>query len=265
LIGMVRRAGGIGLRATTAVIHRATGKSSRAWNSKKSLGLVPVLMYHRVIPDEASTRGIEPGMYVRASTFERHIRWLADRFELATLSEVVDATRDGRTAGLAAITFDDGWRDNLTHAWPVLRRHGARATVFLVTDWVNAAPTPDKVFLSPGEVRSLADNGVELGAHTTSHPMLDQLPPDQIENELRASKLAVESWTGRRCRTFAYPYGRFGEAAVAAAARHFDASVQVGGGWWNGAEPLARIPRITIHDDVTRWVPMLEARLAGIH
>jgi len=219
-------------------------------------------MYHRVRPDDASTEGLEPGMYVRASTFERHIRWLSKRFDLVTLSEAIDATRVGHAQHLAVITFDDGWRDNLTHAWPVLTRFNARATVFLVADWVGRNQTTPREFLSPDEIRALAERGIEMGAHTMSHPRLDQAPPDRIEFELQMSKAAVEAWTGRPCRTFAYPYGRFGDLAVEAAARHFDAAVAVGGGWWAGGEPLARIPRISIHDDMTRSIAMFEARLS---
>jgi peptidoglycan/xylan/chitin deacetylase (PgdA/CDA1 family) len=161
------------------------------------------------------------------------------------------------------ITFDDGWRDNLTQAWPVLQRYNARATIFLVADWVNRAKTVRSEILAPDEVRLLADQGVEMGAHTMSHPRLDAVAPDAIDLELAASKAAVATWTGRPCRTFAYPYGRFGDLAVQAASRHFDAAVVVGGGWWSGGEPLARIPRISIHDDMTRWIPMFEARLSG--
>jgi peptidoglycan/xylan/chitin deacetylase (PgdA/CDA1 family) len=222
-------------------------------------------MYHRVRPDGSSTDGIEPGMYVRAATFDRHVSWLARRFTLVTLSQAVDAARAGRTEGLAVITFDDGWRDNLTEAWPILQRHGATATIFAVPDWINGKSGADGEFLSPDEVRLLASRGIEIGAHTMSHPKLDQATPDQIDFELQSSKAAVAAWTGAPCRTFAYPYGRFGEIATIAAGRYFDAAVVVGGGWWRGSEPMARIPRVSIHDDVTRFTPMFEARLAGIY
>ena len=261
--GDLRRIAGITARAARGTLHRVAGGTSRRLNGKRDL--IPILMYHRVRPDESSTDGIEPGMYVRAATFERHLSWLARRFTLATLSQAVDAARSGQAGGLAVITFDDGWRDNLTDAWPILQRHGAKATIFVVPDWINEKSGPGEEFLSPDEVRFLASQGIEIGAHTMSHPKLDQATPEQIESELQASKAAVAAWTGAPCRTFAYPYGRFGEAATIAAGRHFDASVVVGGGWWGGAGPMARIPRVSIHDDVTRFTPMFEARLAGIY
>ena len=261
--GDARRLAGLAVRASGAAARHFAGATSRLLKHKE--GLIPILMYHRVHPDGASTEGLEPGMFVRASTFERHVRWLRQRFELVTLSEAVDAARGRDRGRVAVLTFDDGWRDNLTHAWPVLQRHGARATIFLVTDWVRGRSAPGEAFLSPEEVRFLAGNRIELGAHTASHPKLDQISAERIEFEMQASKAAVSSWTGSRCRTFAYPFGRFGEVAVEAAGRHFDASVVVGGGWWPGGEPMARVPRISVHDDVARWVPMFEARLAGIY
>lgn len=257
----MRRLASITFRGAGAIAQRLVGRTSR--RLRRAHGLIPVLMYHRVQPDDASADEIEPGMFVGVSTFEKHIGWLAKRFDLVTLSEALDVAHPSNGRRLAVITFDDGWRDNLTHAWPILRRYNARATIFLVTDWVGQIHTPQKEFLSPEEVRVLANQGIEMGAHTMSHPRLDEASHERIEFEMQTSKAAVAAWTGRPCRTFAYPYGRFSDHAVEAAARHFDGAVAVGGGWWAGGQPLSRIPRIAIHEDMTRWIPMFESRLAG--
>ncbi len=257
--GRLRRAGSIAARGAEALLARVSGRTAERW--QRSRGLIPVLMYHRVRPDDAEVSGIEPGMFVRASTFDRHVRWLSQRFELITLAEALDARREDAERPIAVITFDDGWRDNLTEAWPILERYHARATIFLVADWIAGRGPAAGEFLSPDEVRSLSDRGIEMGAHTMSHPRLDEISPDRIELELSASKAAAQSFTGRPCETFAYPYGRFAESAVAAAARHFRGAVVVGGGWWKTGQPLATIPRISIHDDMTRFIPMFEACL----
>jgi len=236
IAGGLRRIAGLTVRGASSVARRAGGITGRRLRGKS--GGVPILMYHRVLPDDAPVDGIEPGMYVRTSTFEKHVAWLAARYALVTLAEAIDAPR--------------------------LERHGARATIFLVADWVEGRSGPGDAFLSPQEVGFLARKGIELGAHTNSHPTLVGTSARLLESELSGSKARVAAWSGRPCRTFAYPFGRFDDEAVAAASRTFEAAVVVGGGWWGGGAPLSRIPRIAIHDDVSRWVPMFEARLAGI-
>src|SRR5262249_31100324 len=168
--GGLRRVAGLAARGASSVARRAGGITGRRLRGKA--GAVPVLMYHRVLPDDAPVDGIEPGMYVRTSTFEKHVAWLAARYELVTLAEAIDERRAGRSRPAAVVTFDDGWRDNLLEAWPVLERHGARATNFLVADWIERRSAPGDGFLSPEEVGFLARHGIELGAHTNSHPAL---------------------------------------------------------------------------------------------
>jgi peptidoglycan/xylan/chitin deacetylase (PgdA/CDA1 family) len=161
------------------------------------------------------------------------------------------------------LTFDDGWRDNLTAAWPVLRRHGVRPTIFLVRDWVAAGRSAAGDFLRPDEVAELAARGVEFGAHTATHPRLTAVGPARAEEEMRDSKHAVEEWTGSPCRFFAYPYGAHDPTVARLAADLFEAAVVVGGGWWTGAGDRVRLPRIGIHEDMTSSRALFAARLAG--
>lgn len=95
-----------------------------------------ILMYHRVLPhDDAARQFEQPGMIVAPETLAMHIRVLREHFELVRLADWVRLARSGeRLPRLAcAITFDDGWRDNYTHAYPLLRAAGAPATIFLVS------------------------------------------------------------------------------------------------------------------------------------
>jgi len=218
-----------------------------------------LLMYHRVLPDAADASAIEPGMYVRASTFQHHLDALQSRWELVTLSSLLESPRDDRPR--VALTFDDGWRDNLETAWPILERHGARATIFLVTGWCEAGRNAEGTFMRPGEIRDLAAAGMEFGAHTMSHPALDTLDPERVRAELEGSKRAVARWTGQPCRVFAYPYGRRTPNVETIAASTFDASVVVGGGWWRRSGDPARLPRIAIHDDMASTRALFEERL----
>jgi peptidoglycan/xylan/chitin deacetylase (PgdA/CDA1 family) len=94
------------------------------------------LMYHRVLPhDDAARRFEQPGMVVSPETLAMHVSVLREHFDLIHLSDWVECVAAGESlpARACSITFDDGWRDNYTHAFPVLRRAGVPATIFLVS------------------------------------------------------------------------------------------------------------------------------------
>lgn len=98
-----------------------------------------ILMYHRVLPPERADRdAVLDGMYVAPDTFARHLDWLSDEFRVLPLREI--ATRieagDPLPPGACALTFDDGWRDNLENALPALEARGLPATIFVVTERV---------------------------------------------------------------------------------------------------------------------------------
>jgi peptidoglycan/xylan/chitin deacetylase (PgdA/CDA1 family) len=98
-----------------------------------------ILTYHRVLPlDHEEWRVEQPGMLVTPGTFERHLQALGEHFEFTDLEAWVRASEAGdELPRLAcAVTFDDGWRDNYDHAFPLLRAAGVPATIFLVSDLV---------------------------------------------------------------------------------------------------------------------------------
>ena len=126
----------IAIRGLEARVGALSGRTQRqlAWRRG-----VAVLMYHRVLPDDAPADGIEPGMFVRASTFRVQMEWLAARWRVVPLG---DARPEVAAEVAAVVTFDDGWRDNLTVAWPIMRALGIRPTIFLVRDWVRQGAPP---------------------------------------------------------------------------------------------------------------------------
>jgi peptidoglycan/xylan/chitin deacetylase (PgdA/CDA1 family) len=96
-------------------------------------------MYHRVLPKDSPARSTEqPGMYVSPETLDLHITELNRHFEIVHLDEWLRRARQGSPLPrlACALTFDDGWRDNYEFALPVLVRHGAPATIFLVSSYI---------------------------------------------------------------------------------------------------------------------------------
>ncbi|HEX4824876.1 MAG TPA: polysaccharide deacetylase family protein [Candidatus Polarisedimenticolaceae bacterium] len=225
-------------------------------------GQVAILMYHRVLSDQESAAGVLPGMYVRASTFARQVAWVKERWPIRTLGEVIAHPPDLDASPAVVLTFDDGWRDNLVHAWPVLRDHGVRATIFLVKEWVAAGSNSHGEFLGPKDVKMLATEGMEFGAHTATHAKLDRVDLGSAEVEMRSSKAAVEDWSGRPCELFAYPLGLHNLEAATLAGSIFRASVMAGGGWWSPGSDPALTPRINVHQNMSSTTSMFAATLA---
>jgi len=101
-----------------------------------------VLMYHRVLPAEHADRAIEqPGMYVSPATLEMHVTLLKRHFNIVHLDDWLRQASTGQPLARlsCALTFDDGWRDNFEYAFPVLRRQGCAATIFLVSGMTGTA------------------------------------------------------------------------------------------------------------------------------
>ena len=111
-------------------------RSLQMWAERRT---VIILTYHRVIEKWDRTLDYSgPGIVVTASTFDRHIAFLKEHFEIVTLDALLG---DGSTAGRTTrprcvVTFDDGWRDNYDLAFPILRRHDVPATIYLATDFI---------------------------------------------------------------------------------------------------------------------------------
>lgn len=104
-------------------------------------GKVAILMYHRVLEPE-ETAGVQPGMYVTTETFRKHMRFLSAHFKVISFQELLERLKTKSfkdAARYCVITFDDGWRDNYDHAYPVLREYGFPATIFLATAYVGTS------------------------------------------------------------------------------------------------------------------------------
>ena len=174
---------------------------------------LPILMYHRVADD--GPRQLER-YRVTPRAFDEQIRYLRRAgFRGVSLAEWATAVAARRPlAGRAvAITFDDGYLDFLTAAWPILRRHGFAAEVFLVTDLVGATSRWDLRYgetaplLDWEQVTALEDEGVRFGSHTAGHRSLTALPADEVVRECARSRSVLHERLSHRPTAIAYPGG----------------------------------------------------------
>ena len=181
---------------------------------------------------------------VRPRDFERDIRLLRRwGYRLVTFGELAQLVAAGDAAGHAALTFDDGFVDNLTTLVPLLRRHDAPATVFVTSGWLGRKheSAPWTRIVDEDELFELG-RSVEIGGHTITHPDLTTLSRADAEAEVRGGKEALESILGRSVDVFAYPWGSATDETVAAcrAAGFVAACAPVAIGSWD--DPF-RLPR----------------------
>jgi peptidoglycan/xylan/chitin deacetylase (PgdA/CDA1 family) len=190
---------------------------------------VPILTYHSV-DDSGSVISVLP------ETFRRQMQLLRDLSCAAiSLREFVRAVREQRPIAprTVVITFDDGYRNFYTDAFPVLRRHGFHATMFLVSgycgrdnDWPGQWPGIRKLpLLGWDEIAEMHRDGIEFGSHTATHPDLSRIPLAEAAREIQDSKTDIEARLGAPVTTFAYPYGRFTPSLAELVRREFDGAV----------------------------------------
>lgn len=119
------------------------------------------------------------------------------------------------------LTFDDGYAAQRDVVADLLKRFGMTATFFVLSSLVGERRVSrrfagaDRSFLSADDLRQMDRDGFEIGSHSHTHPLIGRLPPDQVEQELRVSKQALEQGLGHAITSFAYPYGRRGAFSAA--------------------------------------------------
>ena len=178
---------------------------------------LPVLMYHRIDLLKAGLPPITRRLTVDPGDFAAQMEWLhAHGYTALTEGQVAQALAGGVLPRRpVVITLDDGYRDVLFKASPVLRRLHLHATAFIITDRVSAG---DPSFLTWSELKALERAGVEIGSHTVTHGDLTRMTSADALRELRDARATLEAHLSHPVPWLAYPSGRY-DAAVVALAR----------------------------------------------
>jgi len=161
----------------------------------------PVLMYHSVAPVAKNMLTLSP------ESFERQMAFLkSNGYHVLTFGQAAEVIQGRRKpAKSLTITFDDGKEDNYRFAFPVLKKYGLPATIFLIYAKIG---TPG--FLDWGEIREMQSSGlITFGSHTLHHLVLTKLSEQEIAEEVAGSKKLLEEKLGEKVDFFAYPLGIF--------------------------------------------------------
>jgi peptidoglycan/xylan/chitin deacetylase (PgdA/CDA1 family) len=176
-----------------------------------------ILCYHSV--GHGDPRDDPEFLRVSPERFVKQLDLLAGAgARFTTVAEIAQLLREGSASGLVAISFDDGYQDNHDVVLPILEQRNLTATVF-VTMGLIGRPSPWLTersgvrMMTAQELRRMADAGIELGAHTLSHPDLTTVDRAQCQAEVEGSKAQLEALIEREVVTFAYPYFHFDDAA----------------------------------------------------
>ncbi|MFA5320127.1 MAG: polysaccharide deacetylase family protein [Candidatus Omnitrophota bacterium] len=164
-----------------------------------------ILMYHSV----ASGAGASNRLAVSPETFDKQMRFLKTRgFNVIPAEDFARNIKENRKMPphTVAITFDDGYKDNYTEAFPVLERYGLPATIFII---IGEVGRNDR--LSWDEIKSMQSSGlISFGSHTLRHCILPEVASaEDLSGELAGSRRILEEKLGKPVKMFAYPCGFF--------------------------------------------------------
>jgi peptidoglycan/xylan/chitin deacetylase (PgdA/CDA1 family) len=170
----------------------------------------PILTYHQI------TAEVPPAnlrFAVSLNQFKRQMRYLHENgYASLSLTEMLCRSDSVRSQWRKTfvLTFDDGYENFYTLAYPILRSHGFTATVFLITDKIFKQNDPkreaDNRYLTWEQIELLHKDDFSFGSHTCSHAMLTKLPRDAIQRELVNSKACLEARLGQEIPWLSYPY-----------------------------------------------------------
>jgi len=184
--------------------------------------VVPILMYHSV-----SSADIKPVfvighhregklrlLNVSPQSFDKQMGYLQNNgYQVISLDDYVEGNRQGKKFShrTVVITFDDGYQDNYTNAFPILKKYHFPATIFLISDIVGINPD----ILNWEQVKEMGKYGITFGSHTRHHAYLPSLSKGQMKDEILGSKRAIEEHLGKPVYYLAYPSGGFSEQVKA--------------------------------------------------
>lgn len=196
--------------------------------------VAPVLLYHAV--DDHIVGSEE--LFVSPAEFYKQMKYLHEqKYTTLTFNNIDDYNQYKKPI---LITFDDGYKDLYQYAFPILKEFDFKATVFLITGYVDHPS-----YLSQKEISEMSDV-FSFESHTVSHPQLDQMTDAQVEKECRESKDQIEKIIHKPVNALSYPYGRYNKNVLAIAEKYYKYCVTTNYGNYKTGDNRYEIKRINV-------------------
>ncbi|GGD58097.1 polysaccharide deacetylase family protein [Paenibacillus nasutitermitis] len=167
---------------------------------------IPVLAYHSIANHPRNA------YVITQADFEEQMAYLHEQhYESINLEQFTKLMKEKKAVAkkLVLITFDDGYANTYSAAFPILRKYGYTATAFVITDWLGG-----RNFMSWQQAEKLQQAGWDIMPHSRSHPELPRLSEEQQYDEISGSRAAIELKLHSRADIFAYPYGLRSETTL---------------------------------------------------
>jgi peptidoglycan/xylan/chitin deacetylase (PgdA/CDA1 family) len=171
----------------------------KGYDENPGMQSVAILNYHMV-------GDLNAALCISAESFDQQMKYLYGSGDTTiTPDQLIAHLRYGKSLPEkpVMITFDDGYLDNYTLAYPILKKYGQRAVFFLITGSIGV----DKRFMNWRQAKEMSDGGMIMQSHTVNHVNLTKIPPEEAYQELVESRRVLEQELGKPVRYIAYPTG----------------------------------------------------------
>ena len=194
--------------------------------------LPAAVMYHLIMEEPYNSN---TALFVRPGDFEDQIKGLIDEDYVFLFANDYRKTKQKSIM----ITFDDGYLDNYTTMFPIIKKYNVKVTIFLISDSIGK---PEH--MTEEQIKEMADSGlVKFESHTATHPALPNLNEKQLINEFERSITTIEELTGQKVTVLAYPGGKFDQNVIDVAERYFKYCYLARTYGQEGFTPSMAIPR----------------------
>lgn len=213
---------------------------------------VPILMYHH-IQDLSKVSRAKQRWTISPEKFQAQLEWIArEGFHPLTMAQLNAHLRHGQPLPVRPIvlSFDDGWKEHYQTVFPILRKYNLTGTFFIITDSVGHTD-----FVSWPQLKEMSAAGMDIQAHTVTHPRLEKLPSPKAFQEISKSRQLIESHLNKPVAVFAYPYGSYDDDVIEEVKRAgFESAVSVSGinnGYLTRADQTYTLVRFEVNNTET--------------
>ncbi len=211
-----------------------------------------ILMYHSV-GDNSELATVKLKNFKKQLDFFKKNKF--NIIKLSDLAKLIDK-KEEISPRTVCLTFDDGYRDNYTNVFPLLKKYNFPAIIFMSTALIEKTLFPKKAgefkFLSEAEIKEMSLSGlIEFGSHSHNHVKLSNIDKNEIIKELNASKEILEKIIGKKVESLSYPSGRYNEKSESIARKIFKIICTVEPGRTTAKDKSWRLKRNSIDSDVS--------------